>query len=120
LGGIKYILKYGLKRYIHFPLIEGYSDLIVIPKENLKSFCHLCGIFAAMNLWVDTAIATSMVLACEQITQECDHGLMGKEFWNPIDAKKAISRAEGKIEKISSLFSEETSYIHPIKLSEFS
>jgi hypothetical protein len=45
---------------------------------------------------------------------------MGKEFWNPIDAKKAISKAEGKIEKISSLFSEETSYIHPIKLSEFS
>jgi hypothetical protein len=120
MSGIKYFFNFGLKRYVHFPLIEGYSDLIVIPKDNLKLFCHLCGIFAAMNLWVDTAIATSMVLSCEQITQERDHGLRGKEFWNQIDAKKAISKAEGKIEKISSLFSEETSYIHPIKLSECS
>jgi hypothetical protein len=120
MSGLKFMFRHGLRRYVHFPLIEGYSDLIVIPKDNLKLFCHLCGIFAAMNLWVDTAIATSMVLSCEQITQERDHGLMGKEFWNPIDAKKAISKAEGRIEKISSLFSEETSYIHPIKLSEFS
>ena len=80
----------------HFPLIEGYSDLIVIPKENLKLFCHLCGIFAAMNLWVDAAIATSMVLSCENITQERDHGLKGKEFWDPIDANKAISKQKEK------------------------
>ena len=60
MGGMKYPIQDGLKRYVHFPLIEGYSDLIVIPKENLKLFCHLCGIFAAMNLWVDAAIATSM------------------------------------------------------------
>jgi hypothetical protein len=118
--GIKYLFRYGFKRYVHFPLIEGYSDLIVIPKENLQSFCQLCGIFGAMNLWVDAAVATSMVLSCESITQEHDNDMIGKEFWNPIDAKKAISKAEGKIEKISSLFSEETSYIHPIKLSEFS
>jgi hypothetical protein len=120
MSGIKYLFKNRLKRHIHFPLVEGYSDLIVIPKENLKLFCHLCGIFAAMNLWVDTAIATSMLLSCEKITQERDHGFMGKEFWNQIDAYKAISKAEGKIEKINDLFSEETSYIHPIKLSEFS
>lgn len=120
MGGIKYVFKYGLKRYVHFPLIEGYSDLIVIPRDNLKLFCHYCGIFAAMNLWVDAAIATSMVLSCEKITQERDHELMGKEFWNPTDATKVIAKAEGKIEKISDLFSEETSYIHPIKLSEFS
>ena len=120
MGGMKYLFKYGLKRYIQFPLVEGYSDLIVIPKENLKEFCHFCGIFAAMNLWVDTAIATSMILSCDKITQERDHKFMGMEFWNRIDANKVISKAEGKIEKISDLFSEETSYIHPIKLSEFS
>ena len=72
-----------------------------------------------MNLWVDAAIATSMVLSCEKITQERDHGLMGIEFWDPLEAKKTISKAEGKIGKISDLFSENTSYIHPIKLSEF-
>ena len=119
ISGIKYFFNYGLKRYVHFPLIEGYSDLIVIPKENLKLFCHLCGIFAAMNLWVDAAIATAMTLSCKKITQERDHELMGMEFWDPIDAEKAISKAEGKIEKISNLFSEDISYIHPVKLSGF-
>jgi hypothetical protein len=119
-SGLKFMFRNGLKRYVHFPLIEGYSDLIVIPRDNLKLFCHFCGVFAALNLWVDAAIATSMVLSCENITQERDHGLTGKEFWNPIDANKVISKAEGKIEKISDLFSEEISYIHPIKLSEFS
>ena len=118
--GLKYILRYGLKRYSHLPLLEGYSDLIVIPKDNLKLFCHYCGIFAAMNLWVDAAIATSMVLSCEKITQEHENELRGKEFWNPIDASKAISKAEGKIEKLSNIFSDEVSYIHPIKLSKFS
>ena len=117
--GLKYIFNSGFQRYVHFPLIEGYSDLIIIPSNSLKFFCHICGIFAGMNLWVDAAIATSMVLSCEKITQERDHGLMGIEFWDPLEAKKTISKAEGKIEKISDLFSEDTSYIHPIKLSEF-
>jgi hypothetical protein len=61
-----------------------------------------------------------MTLSCEKIIQEHDHGLKGIEFWDPIDAKKIISKAEGRIEKISDLFSDDTSYIHPIKLSEFS
>ena len=73
-----------------------------------------------MNLWVDAAIATSMVLSCEKISQEHGNKLRGKEFWNPIDASQAISKAEGKIEKISDIFSDEISYIHPIKLSKFS
>ena len=105
--------------YVPFSLLAWESDLIVIPEENLKLFCHLSGIFAAMNLWVDTAIATAMVLSCTNITQERDHGLEGKEFWNPIDANKAIAKAEGKIANISDLFSEDISYIHPVKLSGF-
>ena len=55
----------------------------------------------------------------QKITQERDHELMGMEFWDPIDTEKAISKAEGKIEKISNLFSEDISYIHPVKLSGF-
>ena len=69
-AGIKYVIRNGLKRYVHYPLIEGYSDLLVVPKENLKEFCHYCGIFAAMNLWVDAAVATSLILSCEKIVNE--------------------------------------------------
>ena len=116
---IHYLLKHGLKRYIHFPLIEGYSDLIIIPQKNLKLFCHLCGIFAAMNLWVDAAVATAMVLSCDDIILEKDLDLHGKEYWNPDEVEKVISKAEKKIDQLNLLFSNDVSYIHPIKLSRF-
>lgn len=116
---IHYLLKNGLKRYIHFPLIEGYSDLIIIPQKNLKLFCHLCGIFAAMNLWVDAAVATAMVLSCDDIILEKDLDLHGKEYWNPDEVEKVISKAEKKIDQLNLLFSNDMSYIHPIKLSRF-
>ena len=116
---IHYLLKNGIKRYIHFPLIEGYSDLIIIPQKNLKLFCHLCGIFAAMNLWVDAAVATAMVLSCDDIILEKDLDLHGKEYWNPDEVEKVISKAEKKIDQLNLLFSNDMSYIHPIKLSRF-
>ena len=52
-----------------------------------------------MNLWADAAIATAMALSCKKITQERDHELMGMEFWDPIDAEKAISKRKEKSKK---------------------
>ena len=71
-SGILFLLKNGPKRYVHFPLIEGYSDFIVVPKESLEQFCYYCGIFSAMKLWVDAAVATSLVLSCNKIVEEKD------------------------------------------------
>lgn len=115
----QYLWKHGLKRYVHLPLVEGYSDLIIIPGSYLKLFCHYCGIFSAMNLWVDNAIATSMVLSCENITIESDHALIGKEIWDPVNADKLVRKTDGRIDHLNSLFTNELLYIHPIKLSKF-
>ena len=118
-AGIKYVIRNGLKRYVHYPLIEGYSDFLVVPKENLNSFCYYCGIFAAMNLWVDAAVATSLILSCDKIVHEKQHNCKGIELWNNEDVHNQTRLAGGKVNNLKNIFSEDTLYIHPVKLSSF-
>ena len=117
--GFKYIFLKKLKRYVHFPLIEGYSDFIIIPESSLKMFCHYCGIFAAMNLWVDAAVATAMILSTDQIRTERDHAYKGTEIWNEKELNIKLADSENKLEHILNVFEEDEFYIHPIKLSKF-
>jgi hypothetical protein len=119
-NGLNYILKTRFKRYIHLPLIEGYSDFIIIPSQSLKSFCHYCGIFAAMNIWVDSAIATSLVLSSENIQTEKGHSYKGTEIWNDHELTEKTANSKNSLAQITKIFEENELYIHPIKLSKFS
>ena len=117
--GLKYLIKTKYKRYIHLPLIEGYSDFIIIPTQSLKSFCHYCGIFSSMNIWVDAAIATAMVLSSDKIITEKDHSYKGTEIWNDHELTVKTANSKNKLDQISNIFEENELYIHPIKLSKF-
>ena len=117
--GLKYLIKTKCKRYVHFPLIEGYSDFIIIPSQSLKRFCHYCGIFSAMNIWVDAAIATAMVLSSDEIRTEKDHAYRGTEIWNEDKLISKTSSSKNKLDQINKLFDKDEFYIHPIKLSKF-
>jgi hypothetical protein len=118
-SGLKYLIKTNYKRYVHLPLIEGYSDFIIIPSQSLKSFCHYCGIFSAMNIWVDAAVATAMILSSDQIRTEKDHSYKGTEIWNENELRLKTIRSKNKLEQIIRLFEDDEFYIHPIKLSKF-
>ena len=119
-SGIKYAFSKKCRRYVHFPLIEGYSDFIIIPRKSLASFCHYCGVFAAMNLWVDAAIATAMVLSSEQVRTEKDHSYKGTEIWDQLEVKDRLNKANYELNKLPELFKKNEFYIHPVKLSTFS
>ena len=116
MSGLKFMFLRGLK-YVHF-LIEGYSDLIVIPKDNLKLFCHLCGIFAAMNCggYSFATSGTFLWVNHPRTRSRFD----GKGVLEPHRCKKGDFQSRRKNRQDKWLFSEDTSYIHPIKLSEFS
>lgn len=118
-SGLKYIIKTNFKRYVHLPLIEGYSDFIIIPAQSLKRFCHYCGIFSAMNIWVDAAIATALVLSSDKIRTEKDHSYRGTEIWNEDELVLKIATSKNKLDQIKNLFDKDEFYIHPIKLSKF-
>ena len=118
LKGLIFLMRNRLRRYINFPLIEGYSDLIIIPKPWLERFCYYCGVFAAMNLWVDAAVATSMVLACEKIIQEKDHGFKGVELWGT-DQVTPEKKYDLDFKKLLDDFPIQQLYLHPVKLSKW-
>jgi len=118
-SGIFYFIRNKFKRYVHYPLIEGYSDFLIIPKEYLKHFCHYCGIFAAMNTWVDAGTATSLILSTPSIKQQKDTRYYGTEIWDNNRLSLKLSETDYRIDKIKDIFEPNELYIHPIKLSKF-
>ena len=118
-SGISYFLKNGNKRFINYPLVEGYSDLIVVPQAHLELFCHYCGIFAAMNLWVDAAVATALILSGSKIKTEKDTNYSGTEYWYGEEIINRLKPIHNKLDNIGKLFKEDELYIHPIKLSSY-
>jgi hypothetical protein len=118
-AGLSYFLRNGNKRYINYPLVEGYSDLIVVPQKHLELFCHYCGIFAAMNLWVDAAVATALLLSGSQVKTEIDSSYLGTEYWNIHELHERLTPVNKKLDNIYNLFRENELYIHPIKLSSY-
>jgi len=103
---------------VHYPLIDGYSDFIVIPQKHLKSFCYYCGVFAAMNLWVDAAVATAMVLSCESIKMEKDHNYNGVELWGD-EQQFHEKKYQLNFQKFYQSFPQDQLYLHPVKLSKW-
>jgi len=118
-AGLSYFFRNGNKRFVNYPLVEGYSDLIVIPRNYLELFCHYCGIFAAMNLWVDAAVATALLLSGSEIRTEKDSNYSGTEYWNENEIIDRLKPTSNKLDKIGEIFKEEELYIHPIKLSSY-
>ena len=118
-SGISFFLRNRNKRFINYPLVEGYSDLIVVPQAHLELFCHYCGIFAAMNLWVDAAVATALILSGSEIRTEKDSKCSGTEYWKGEEIINRLKSTNSKLSKIGEIFKEDELYIHPIKLSSY-
>jgi hypothetical protein len=72
-----------------------------------------------MNLWVDAAVATSLLLSGSAIKTETDSKYSGKEYWNNDELIKRLSPTNKKLNEIDGLFKENELYIHPIKLSSY-
>ena len=71
-----------------------------------------------MNLWVDAAVATSMILACDKIIQEKDHDFKGVELWgtNQLIPEK---KYDLELKKLLDDFPAQQLYLHPVKLSKW-
>ena len=108
------------KKYYHlsYPLIGSYSDIVIVPGKNIKTICHMCGAFAAMELFVELALPTALVLGSEKVVVDSDLELHGKALW----VKSELKSLEIYVRSLSNLlsnFPEGQLYVHPIKLSEW-
>lgn len=102
-----------------YPLFKAYSDMIIINEKSMDEFCRLSGVFAAMNIFVETAIPLAMVLACDSIKTEKElNGWYGVENWG-MDIINFEKKYQYDLDYLLSDFPEKVLYYHPIKLSKW-
>lgn len=121
-------------RSLPYPLVFGYSDLILVPAVALPKFVEYCGVFGAMNLFAEVAVPTALVLSCDSIKTEqkignvfqkgdrrqqgqANHGL---ELWGEDTICNFESAHNRKLKTLEASFPADRLYVHPVKLSRWS
>ncbi len=103
---------------LSYPLIGAYSDIFLVNAENIKLFCHYCGVFAATDLFVEIGLPTSMVLSASKIVTEEDLDLKGKALWTN-DDYQILEKYNSSLNMLFEDFPENYLYLHPIKVSKW-
>jgi hypothetical protein len=121
IAAITYMVNLGIKKFnLPYPLVMGYSDFFVLPKVSLDNFVHLCGVFAAMDLFVEVAIPTALLLSLESITFESNTTWKGTEIWGGLEnVVKIGEKHQFNLDKLLESFGPSQLYIHPVKLSKW-
>lgn len=108
-----------------YPVVAGYSDIAIVNKATIHKFIQYCGIFAALDLWVEIALPTALLLASDKkVATEVATGKRGILYWN--DNPEAIKKYkddmdsyEYKLSNLLSGFPADKLYMHPVKLSKW-
>ena len=124
---------------IQYPLLWGYSDILLLPANIMNRFVSYCGAFAATGLFVEYAIPTSLIFAADDIITDKDikmHGvtqIYPKKYLNAkihsyaFEAYRPLCWEEEKLIKnynynlchLLANFPEDIFFIHPLKLSKW-
>lgn len=116
---LKLLLRRKGRTKLPYPMVWTYADLVVVPRESIERFCHLCGIFAAMRLWVEIAIPTALALSCDRITQLLLTGRRGRQIWSPAEVEELGQQADCRVSRAFDVAGKDYLYIHPVKLSKW-
>lgn len=127
------------KNKMDFPLVWGYSDILLLTAEIMPKFCSYCGAFAATNLFVEYAIPTALAFSTDKITHIKDIKMKGITQMYPAERMKFVkcydlrnqcsdscmnqtefeTNFQKSLSKLLSEYPENTFFIHPIKLSKW-
>jgi hypothetical protein len=102
-----------------YPMAMTYADLVIVPRESIHRFVHLCGVFAAMRLWVEIAIPTALALSCDRIVQLVHQNQPRKQIWAPAEVEELERKADRQVGRAFDGVRRENLYIHPVKLSRW-
>lgn len=104
---------------LEYPLLMTYSDFLVFPAVAMDDFLHYCGVFAALGTFVETAIPTSLAMACERVRVESDTPYHGGEYWTAEEGKAIEERHGGDLGRLLENFPPNLIHLHPIKLTRW-
>jgi hypothetical protein len=105
---------------LEYPLVYSYSDIAVVAAPSIEKFCHLCGVFGAMGLFVEMAVPTALLLSGGRILTDADAPLRGRALWHWTGAVDALEKKYSlDLNALLSDFPARQLYYHPIKLSRW-
>lgn len=108
----------GRKR-LSYPLFMGYSDMFVVPAVAFPEFARICGVLAAMGVWVEVAIPTALTLVCPEVVTEQETAWRGLELWGPESVSAFETRHHRRLDELMDSFEDRRLYVHPVKLSRW-
>jgi len=113
----QFIKSNGGSRVIPYPLLFGYADYFLIRKSKLYELARVCGIFAAMDLFVEIAFPTAVMLTFERsrVVTRQDIG----RYKTATIVEHYKEKYNYSLEKLFSGWATDMLFIHPIKLSEW-
>ena len=101
-----------------YPLVGGYSDILLITEEVMPKFCQISGALAATRLFVELAIPTALAFCSAKIVFNRDIKLREGALWTDED-KKVLDKYENSLTKLLDQYPNDMFYYHPIKLSKW-
>ena len=124
---------------IKYPLVWGYSDILLLTADVMGKFATYCGAFAADELFVEYAIPTSLIFSADNIVTDKMVKLHGvtqiysrnrlKEitksnafighqplYW---EAEQVNEKYQTRLDYLLGHFPSDIFFIHPIKLSKW-
>jgi hypothetical protein len=103
---------------LSYPLVYGYSDIVVVASDIITEFSHYCGVFASMGLFVEIAIPTALLLCSNRVLTDEDTKLKGEALWLG-DIAGLEEKYQLNLQKMLTDFPSEKLFYHPVKLSRW-
>lgn len=107
------------KKYCLYPIWGGYSDVFIVPGKDIEKVAHMLGVFAAMDIFVEEAIPTTLHLICEELIEEKDLEAKSKTLWGNPAREEVEEKYERDYRKLMNEWETGCLFIHPIKLSRW-
>ncbi len=103
----------------HYPLFSGFADIMAIPVNKMEEFAHLCGVFAAARVFVESAVPTAYVFVMDSIKSANDLPYKSEVVWGETARNAVVEKHNGSYASLIANWPENVLYYHPVKLSQW-
>ena len=116
----EFIKSNGGSTKIPYPMTyRGYcADIFCVDKGSLFEFSRLCGIFSAMNMFVEIAIPTAVVLTYKKDEVQFFPADSRKMLWGK-DRTDFENKYDKDFNRLYNEWEEKILFVHPVKLSRW-
>ena len=111
------------QKKLRYPLVGGWSDILLLTDDIMPKFCQYSGAFAASKLFVEIAIPTALLLSAEHIVTTENIKLKNNipliSLFSQQQQEEFYQTYNYKLDKLEEEYPKDRFFVHPIKLSQW-